>query len=193
MSCLTCGGSVPKRRRPSLPERRYCSIACYRRRPARSLDERFWSMVDRSAGPDACWIWLGAKLPVYRYGGFGITRHLIVRAHRWIFERLHGPIPAGLHVRHRCDNPPCVNPAHLELGTPRENTQDIISRGRWPKTKPSMQGERNHNAKLTADAVRVIRQARAAGVAQPVLAARYGVTSTLIRLIEQRRAWRHVA
>ncbi len=65
MSCLTCGGSVPKRRRPSLPERRYCSIACYRRRPARSLDERFWSMVDRSAGPDACWIWLGAKLPVY--------------------------------------------------------------------------------------------------------------------------------
>lgn len=90
---------------------------------------RFWARVDQSGGPDACWLWLGKRIVSGRYGVVFINYHEI-RAHRYAFELTHGPIPTGLLVLHSCDNPPCVNPAHLRLGTSLDNARDTAARGR---------------------------------------------------------------
>jgi len=87
------------------------------------LEERFRSRVDVK-GPDDCWEWTAGKIP----GGYGavwdnsIGRHQ--HAHRLAWELANGPIPDGMWVLHRCDNPPCCNPAHLWLGTQYENDKD---------------------------------------------------------------------
>lgn len=95
--------------------------------------ERFWSRVDRSAGPDDCWPWRGRPGP----RGYGLLqgatdyRGFSLLAHRIAFALHHQrePMPS-LIIRHSCDNPPCCNPAHLLEGTHADNTADMIERGR---------------------------------------------------------------
>ena len=90
--------------------------------------DRFWSKVDQR-GPDDCWEWRAARM-WKGYGHFGVARDLVVRAHRFAWEVSRGPIPNGAMVLHRCDNPACCNPAHLFLGTARDNTDDMVAKGR---------------------------------------------------------------
>jgi hypothetical protein len=82
------------------------------------FSERFWSKVDDSGGPEACWLWTSAL--VQGYGKFRLNRRF-VGAHRLSYELLVGPIPEGLTLDHLCRTPACVNPAHLEPVTMREN------------------------------------------------------------------------
>lgn len=108
----------------------------------RSLADRFNEKVDRSGGPDACWPWTGSRND-RNYGQIGRGSD-VLKTHRVAYELVNGPIPAavGHHgtmlVLHRCDNPPCCNPAHLRLGTPKANTDDMIakSRGHWQPSRP---------------------------------------------------------
>lgn len=84
------------------------------------FDVQVWPKVDRSNGPDSCWVWLAAR----GTGGYGLIKVAgrMRMAHRYVFENLVGPIPEGLQIDHLCRNRPCVNPAHLEAVTSRVNT-----------------------------------------------------------------------
>ena len=91
-----------------------------------TVEERFWAKVDKDGD---CWTWMARRQPRGGYGQFqldGRTRS----AHRVAWTLTNGPIPDGLCVLHRCDNPPCVNPEHLWLGTKAENNQDMTEKGR---------------------------------------------------------------
>lgn len=95
---------------------------------------RFWKMVD-VRGPDECWEWKGCKYT----RGYGMYPHNSY-AHRYMWVITYGDIPDGLIVRHSCDNPSCVNPKHLLIGTHKDNTRDMIERGR-SKLRPRQKGE----------------------------------------------------
>ncbi len=145
--------------------------------------DRFWQLVDRSYG---CWEWKGASLD--GYGMFRIQKKT-VRAHRWIYAETVGPIPPGICVCHHCDNRACVRPDHLFLGTKKDNTQDMLRKGRGNRAR----GERIHTAKLTAGDVVSIRAAYDSGKStQDDLAARYGVWRSDISYIVRGVTWQHV-
>jgi len=151
--------------------------------------EWFLSWFDTSGGPDACHEWRRART-TDEYGvDYGTLAEIYgsARTHviKWVM--VNGPVPDGLQVRHLvCDNPPCGNVAHLALGTPRDNTDDMLRKGR------QLRGERVNTARLTEDAVRDIRRRLAAGEAQGRVAALYGVQRPAINKIHLGKTWRHV-
>jgi hypothetical protein len=105
-----------------------------------------------------------------------------VGAHRFMYELTHGAIPEGLLVRHSCDNPGCVNPKHLLVGTHKQNTQDAVERGRM----------RSGATRLTPEDVARIRELYAKGTKQVVLAQEFGVTQANISAIVTRKNWSKV-
>jgi hypothetical protein len=137
--------------------------------------ERFWSHVDQSGGPEACWPWTKGLTP-QGYGDFRIpTAH--VRANRYALAvHLGRPIKSGMQALHTCDNPPCCNPAHLYEGTPRHNADDARTRGR------TATGEKNGRHVLTDDQVRELRASD-----EPLrnLAQRYGVSVAQVSAIQR--------
>ena len=108
-------------------------------------------------------------------------------AHRVAWWLTHGAVPEGMCVCHHCDNPGCVNPAHLFLGTPTDNIADMVLKDRQYRPK----GENNSNAKLTEEDVRAIRREHAT-TTQRELARKYGVHNATISLIVRRQIWRSV-
>ena len=153
-----------------------------------SLPRRFWSKVDRSGD---CWVWTGSRTR----GGYGRFRvgsrsdgsRGLAPAGRVAWELANGPVPMGLLVLHRCDNPPCVRPDHLFLGTALDNSDDMIAKGR--AHHPSMAGERCGHAKLTSELAATIRARHAAGEQQRRLADEYGVSRATICLIVNGQRW----
>lgn len=141
------------------------------------------------SGPDECWLWTSGKTSK----GYGLIwgRGKNLKAHREAYEAEHGSGTAdGLVVRHKCDTPECVNPAHLELGTHVDNVRDKVERGRQAK------GEANGNAKLTEDAVRTIRATyvfRHPEFGGRALAQRFSVSSQIISHVVCRRRWNDIA
>jgi hypothetical protein len=158
---------------------------------------RFWGKIDRSAGPDGCWLWLCSR-NAKGYGTFTVTRggRRNEGAHRWAFELTYGPIGTGLCVCHRCDNPPCCNPTHLFLGTQSENLRDMVAKGRqggYPANHPNRpRGDRHVNSRLSETLVREIREWLSAGVLDSEIARRLGVNPETIRNVRLGKTWRHV-
>lgn len=147
---------------------------------------RFMLMVQVERVRGACWEWQGNS-PDGLYGHFSVDGKT-VKAHRWIHQLLRGPIPDGILVRHRCDNPKCVNPQHLVSGTPAENTADMYERGRNPDRK----GENHPLSRLTGEQVTEIRSLKAMGVPTSELATRFGVGDKQIGKIVRRENWKHI-
>ena len=150
------------------------------------IEERFRRKV-RVGGSDECWEWTGGRYP----NGYGTYRlanpEKNVRAHRYVFERMVGPIPAGLLVCHHCDNRSCVNPAHLFLGTYVANMQDACQKGRISA------GETRPKAKLLGRQVAMIRRLyEEMPLTHRHLARTYGVDEETVRDLVMRRTWRHV-
>lgn len=145
--------------------------------------ERLWRRVKKGA---ECWEWSGGVngggYGQIRVGGAGSKKEMV---HRFVYRTEIGPIPRGLVVMHKCDNPRCVRPAHLRLGTPRENTQDMIAKGR-----DTISGERHSNAKLTEQDVRYIRANADRG--PTALAREIGVSLMSVQHVIKRRTWKHV-
>lgn len=154
---------------------------------------RFWAKVDRSGGSDACWPWLANrrrrgygsfKIASGRHGPRGGRRWATKLAHRASWSIAFGRIPDTMHVLHRCDNPPCVNPAHLFLGTALDNIRDRHAKHRDAR----QQGESHGAAKLTAAQVEEIRAARAS---QSEIAARFGLEPSHVSRIRRGKSWAH--
>lgn len=135
--------------------------------------ERFFVKVDRT-DPEGCWLWQAAT-DRDGYGLFKLAGRKW-RAHR-VAALLDGRDPRGKVVRHTCDNPSCVNPAHLKVGTQKENMRDRTRRGR------------NGQAKLDPEQVRRIR---ASDRPSKALARKYDVSASNIREIRTGRSWKHV-
>lgn len=133
---------------------------------------------------DRCWEW-SATRDKRGYGVVGIDYRMVF-AHRLSYEILVGPIPDGLLTRHTCDNPPCVNPAHLLLGTDADNSDDKVRR--WRHTY----GSRHPMAKLCDDDVRQARALHADGWSIKAIAQRFGVHHATMSAIVRRQRWKHI-
>lgn len=154
------------------------------------LSDRFWLKVQKT---ETCWIWTGARRPEgYGVIGGGPRGSKTLRATHVSYELNVGPIPAGQWVLHRCDNPRCVRPDHLFLGTHQDNVDDAKAKGR-AKNPPLHLGEKCHLAKITAEQVREIRAAAAAGESYSSIAKRYPLSKDGVGTIVRRECWKDVA
>lgn len=144
---------------------------------------RFWSKVERR-GADECWPWRAAIHP----GGYGMlgVKHRPFLTHRVSWAIANGPIPDGMCVLHRCDNPPCVNPAHLFLGTQGDNMADKVLKGRQQR------GESAYNTKYPDETIRTVRRLRAAGVSLQSIESQTGVRRGYLRNLVSGARRRHV-
>jgi hypothetical protein len=148
------------------------------------IEQRFWEKVD-VRGPDECWEWTACTSK--GYGDFWSDHHTKAHQYSWVLHR--GLIPLGMLVCHTCDNPLCVNPKHLFLGTNSDNIQDCARKGRLN----SPLGERHKNHKLTSENVREIRNLYATGEYTGFdLAAKFGVTFQHIFKIVHYQEWKHI-
>ena len=143
------------------------------------LAARLFSQVTVLA-PHYCWVWRGRVTP----DGYGRFSEGDCLAHRFVFELFNGPLDDEVVVRHRCDNPSCCNPHHLNSGTQQDNMDDRSSRGRVAK------GSVNGRARLTEVQVRAILKD---GRSKVDIAKDYGVSEAAIYDILSGRNWRHVS
>lgn len=153
---------------------------------------RFWSKVDKT---EDCWIWTANKNK-WGYGRLRMgKRGLDYRnelAHRLSWKISYGYIPPGLCVLHRCDNPPCIRPDHLFLGTHLDNARDRISKGRGFIKGSQFINPRRCGQKLNPEGVRAIRLLLAAGQTHKEIARKTGVSDCLVSKIRNRKIWSHV-
>ena len=152
-------------------------VRIYTRTP---MMERFMSKVSKEG---ECWLWTAA-VNSWGYGQIRDDNSRQIGAHIASYMLFRGDVPNGMTVLHSCDNPLCVNPEHLSIGTQAENIADCVRKGRNAK------GERQHSSKLTEDDVVAIRIA--SGIKYSELSKKYMVNPTTIKRIRERIIWRHI-
>lgn len=145
----------------------------------------FWKKVDKKESDD-CWEWTGWRHPC-GHGQLRINKKAIY-SHRFSMELYLGlEIPGDKKVCHSCDNPSCVNPAHLFIGTQKDNIQDMLGKGR------GLVGSKNGHAKVTEDDVRQIRRLYKSGWTNGRLAREYKISTATVHGIVMYKSWKHVS
>jgi hypothetical protein len=172
---------------------KYCSDACRHLGKRTPLQERFWLHLERGAD---CWEWQGNKT----MAGYGTIRRTgktggIMYAHRLSWEIHYGAIPPGAVVCHRCDNPPCVRPDHLFIGTQADNMADMYSKGRCQPHGPEnpIRGSAHKLTRLSDEQVREIRTMYSTRAAdQRSIASLFGISQSSVSAIVLRKRWSHL-
>ena len=158
------------------------------------LEDRFWPkvVIPAASYDEECWGWSGASFPYRPYGMFWVGSQWSVGAHRVAYVLSHGYIERFLFVCHHCDNPPCVNPAHLFAGTSKENSDDRDRKGRLVSVAHPT-GCKSPVAALSEHDVRDIRRAREeAGLSYRQLARAFNTSSVTINNLLNGRTYRDV-
>jgi hypothetical protein len=158
-------------------------MMCSWSRQPRPLAERFWEKVD-VRGTGECWPWLAST----KQGGYGKIASgdgRILLAHRVAYQLASGPVQPGLVVCHRCDNPGCVNPAHLFLGTQAENLRDMRTKGRGNPPR----GSQHPKTQLTNE---IVTRIRADTRSHRRLAREYGIGKSTVGMIKAGATWKHL-
>lgn len=164
---------------------RCCSKQC-QAQGQRKQPERIWRFGERTE--QGCLTWTRSR---HKWGyGFIRVDEQAQLVHRIAWELTYGPIPDGLWVLHRCDNPPCFEPTHLFLGTQADNTADMDAKGR--RRSRAVHGAEQGSALLTDDIVRQIRAQRFQGMTLKSIAAAHGIHVSTVSLVANRKSWRHV-
>jgi len=153
----------------------------------KTLEERFWEKVDKKSD-SKCWEWTASL----RSDGYGQLHYIqdgrryCLPAHRLSWSIHFKEVPHGKQVLHRCDNPKCVNPNHLFLGTNEDNRQDMVNK------KRHMFGEKHISAKLKETNILYIRRAYTNGRSLSALAREFDVYPSTIERVVKERTWRHI-
>lgn len=143
--------------------------------------KRFWNKIRVTKG---CWLWTGCTRGSKEYGAIRFKSKLY-RAHRFSWIIHYGPIPEGILVLHTCDNPLCVNPNHLFLGTHEDNIEDCKNKGRLNRPK----GEQNGRSKLSYEDVLLIKRRLKEGIKQNILAKEFNISQQTISNIKLNQSW----
>ena len=151
-----------------------------------SFKDYFWSLIDIKS-PNECWPWKGKKLSMAGYGHF-LFGEKMYRAHRIALVLSGTSIPSGKIVMHTCDNRICCNPAHLVVGTQKENMDDMRNKGRGCDP-PRRVGEASGTSVLNEEQVRYIRNSPLSG---QELSSRFNVSKSCISEVKSRKTWRHI-
>jgi len=151
----------------------------------KDVTERFWRRTKWQE--NGCREWQGAQHE-FGYGVVGIGKQTL-KTHRVAWWLTNGPIPEGMQVLHKCDNPPCVNPEHLFLGTDLDNQRDAMQKGRHSKP-PVWNGAANPAAKLAPNNVKMVRRMLSVGYTHRQIARIFGVTKSTIGRIARGTHWR---
>lgn len=148
------------------------------------LRERLYAKL-AVKGEDDCWEWTGWRHPQgHGQIGLGINGALVY-THRAAWMLAYGPIPEGMYVCHKCDNPPCCNPKHLFLGTPKDNVQDMLEKRRHSH------GDK-HASKLSKDRVVAIKALLAEGRTQQSIADEFNISRSMVGLIGSGHRWKYL-
>jgi len=164
----------------------FCSNTCRHNADTQNLETRFWSKVEIKDFFD-CWNWTANKTP-QGYGRFQLKRKKSVSAHRLAWELTYGKIPNGLHVLHKCNNPSCVNPSHLKLGTNQDNVDDKLRANR----QPHICGQNVATSKLTESQVREIFALLAEHRSYKEIAERFSISTHSVSNFNIGISWKHL-
>lgn len=187
--CINCGIKFKTFKFRIKDGQKYCSSSCCNAHRSKTADlsrlELFFKNISNEFHPNGCWIYKNTSQD--GYGRLAIHAKTM-KAHRYSYQINIGVIPEDLFVCHRCDNPPCVNPDHLFVGEPKENSLDMVKKNRQHRSK----GSAVNGAKLNEQQVLEIKQKLKNGEGVTQLSRDYNISHNIISRIKSGFIWVHV-